>query len=382
LLVAVVMLVAVTACAGLWMEHRTAVELPRPTGLYAVGRSMDVWRDDLRLDPLVDGPERRTELVVWTWYPAVPSEAARADYLPADWRRAIAGRQGTLLSTFLMHDPARVVSHSSVAPALSPKEGRYPVVILRAGLGALTSQYTTLAEDLASHGYIVVGFDVPLRTGVVVFPDGRVIVRPARLDPETLPSEQQDALLDKLMAAWVLDIGYVVDRLTSATASFGRHIEVARLAVVGHSLGGAAAAEFCRDSRCKAVVDIDGALHGGVRAAGLDKPVMFVTSDHGDTLSTTDQRIQDELHAVYARLPADSRVAWRIQGADHFSSSDQLLLRSRLLRGRLKLEPRRGLALVCEAVGRFLDVQLKSAPVSDLKVVRQRYPEVQEMFEK
>jgi hypothetical protein len=36
------------------------------------------------------------------------------------------------------------------------------------------AQLPTLAEDLASHGYIVVGFDA-LRTGRVVFPDGRVM---------------------------------------------------------------------------------------------------------------------------------------------------------------------------------------------------------------
>jgi hypothetical protein len=119
-----------------------------------------------------------------------------------------------------------------------------------------------------------------------------------------------------------------------------------------------------------------------IHQAGLDKPFMFLTSDHGSTLSATDQRIQDDLHSVYARLPADSRVAWRMQGADHFSSSDQLLLRSRLLRTGLMLEPSRGLAVICDAVRRFLDVHLKSGPLNELDAVRERHPEIQEMFGK
>ena len=39
----------------------------------------------------------------------------------------------------------------------------HPVLVFAPGLGLAASDYTTIAEDLASHGYIVVGFDDPLR---------------------------------------------------------------------------------------------------------------------------------------------------------------------------------------------------------------------------
>jgi len=48
--------------------------------------------------------------------------------------------------------------------------------------------YSTLAEDLASHGYVVVAFDAPYRTGQVVFPDGRVIAR----TPETTRNSSRE----------------------------------------------------------------------------------------------------------------------------------------------------------------------------------------------
>jgi alpha-beta hydrolase superfamily lysophospholipase len=59
----------------------------------------------------------------------------------------------------LTRDPSRVRVHSTQDPVVSPGEAAHPVVIMRPGLGALTTDFTTLAEDLASHGYVVVGFD-------------------------------------------------------------------------------------------------------------------------------------------------------------------------------------------------------------------------------
>lgn len=71
----------------------------------------------------------------------------------------------------LTRDLSLVGAHSIADPPVARDERSYPVVILRAGGGAPTTDFTTLAEDLASHGYIVVGFDAPFRTYAVVLPD-------------------------------------------------------------------------------------------------------------------------------------------------------------------------------------------------------------------
>ena len=379
-------LLIATSCAALWTEHRSNVDLPAPRGPNPVGRSTHWWRDD-RPDALEGSPGTRTELVVWMWYPAASSAAPPSEYLSAEWRRALATQQGWLLSTFLTKDPSRVRPHSSTGPPFATEERTYPVVVLRAGLGALTTAYTTLAEELASYGYVVVGFDAPYRTGVVVLPDGRVVIRPPHLNPETLPASEQPALLDRLLSAWVRDITFVVDRLSAPPAGsadpFMPRLDLTRLAVVGHSLGGAAAAQFCHDDqRCRAGVDLDGALRGSVIPEGLQQPFMFVISDHGDTLSESDRGIVADIHAVYARLPSETRVALKIRGADHFSASDQLLMRSRLLRLSLQLEPRRGLQVISGVVRRFLDRHLKDGATKDAGDMVGRDPEVEPLFAK
>jgi predicted alpha/beta-hydrolase family hydrolase len=62
---------------------------------------------------------------------------------------------------------------------------------MRAGASLEVWNYSALAEDLAGHGYVVVGFDAPYRTGVVVFPDGRMMRRTPENNPELCENQEQ-----------------------------------------------------------------------------------------------------------------------------------------------------------------------------------------------
>jgi dienelactone hydrolase len=171
---------------------------------------------------------------------------------------------------------------------MSLQQRSYPVVIMRAGASAQVANYSTLAEDLASRGYVVVGFDAPYRTGLVVFPDGRVIERRPENNPELFSGEELTRLANKLLAAWTGDIAFVLDKLErlnapNASGKFTDRLDMMRVGIFGHSFGGATAAQFCsQDSRCKAGIDVNGSLHGSVIQAGIHKPFMFLLSGHGD----------------------------------------------------------------------------------------------------
>src|SRR5262249_15583308 len=118
----------------------------------------------------------------------------------------------------LTRDASNVRSHSVANADVSPKERSYPVVIMRGGASSGVLNYSVLAEDLASHGYVVVGFDAPFRSGRVVFPDGRVIERRPENNPELCIGPQQDPCINRLLAAWTADIGFVLDRLDRLNA--------------------------------------------------------------------------------------------------------------------------------------------------------------------
>jgi predicted dienelactone hydrolase len=378
----------------LWREHNTRIALPEPTGHFAVGRTTYTWVNNAETDELAQSPGAKREVVVWIWYPsAAATSAAPAEYLPAAWRLATAQHSGVLMSQFLTRDLSLVRTHSTSDPTVSPEQHSYPVVILRAGGGALTADYTTLAEDLASHGYVVVGFDAPYRTYLVVLPDKRVVTRPAEYNPENLSSDQADRLINRLLPMWTSDTKFVVsqlERLNAADPSgkFTGRLDMQRLGMFGHSFGGAQALQFCHDDpRCKAGIDLDGAPYGSVVQEGLKQPFMFILSDHRRELSDTASRqILADIQSIYDRLP-NGRLFITIRGANHFSFSDQMLVKSPLLIGLLRiagvarLDGRRGLAITAEYVHTLFDVYLKDAPAALLNKPSQVYPEVQSVLQ-
>src|SRR5262245_14000516 len=97
----------------LWVERRTDVTLPAPSGPFAVGREIVDWADDASTDAQAPVPGTRRELVVWIWYPAAPSTSTVDDYLPAPLRAAAAGaNRPPLIVRALTRDPSRVHGHS------------------------------------------------------------------------------------------------------------------------------------------------------------------------------------------------------------------------------------------------------------------------------
>jgi dienelactone hydrolase len=387
--VAALVLLFAIAVAALFLilslEHRSALTLPVPSGRFPVGRSSFHYL--LPLPTLHPGSSR--ELMLWLWYPAASNSAPPAEYLPAAWRNADAQHSGILLSKFLTHDLAKVRAHSTADPPISPEQPSYPVVILRAGGGAFTTDFTTLAEDLASHGYIVVGFDAPYRTILFVTSDGQIIERPPSSNPENLSPQAAEHLANTLLPQWVADTETVADYLRAlqpgqAAGHLSGHLDLQHLGMFGHSFGGATSLQFCHDdSRCQAAIDIDGAPFGSVVQDGLRQPTMFLLSDHSREMSDpTSREIAANLHSIYDRLP-HGRLFVTLTGANHFTFSDQILLKSQHLIRALQiagpfghLDPQRGLVIATAYIHTFFDVYLKGASASQLTSLSSQFPEV------
>ncbi|MGW7343847.1 alpha/beta hydrolase [Streptomyces sp. NPDC054854] len=276
-----VLLLAGSAAGGMLLpataaQAAAALPLPAPTAPRPIGTRTLHLVDTAREDPFA--PDRRPrELMVQLWYPALGRAGRpRAPYttaaVAADLESGLPLTTGTL---------AAVRPHArDGAPAA---HGPLPLLLLGHGREGGRANCTALAEDLAAHGYLVAAVDHTFDAAVVEFPGGRII-------RGVLPEEPADWDAQERLEirARVDDLRFLAGELPRPRGGTGGwewpRADPARIGVLGHSMGGSAAAEALRvDRRFRAGLGLDGALFGSpVAEQGLDRPYMLLTTleDH------------------------------------------------------------------------------------------------------
>lgn len=373
---------AIVAVA-LWLRHSCPVELPAPTGPFAIGRVEYGWLDRSRHETLGGQADDARAVPALIWYPSTLSGATPAPYLPPRWLAA-RWQDGGILAPFTQ-DLAAVRAHAVADAPLAPGERPYPVILLLPGLGPLAGDYTTIAEELASHGYVVVGITPPYSASVAVLPDGRVARATAAGGvPDDASPEEARRILDRLIAIWAADASFALDQLAqlngaAAPGRFAGRLDLGAVGVIGHSFGGATAAQVCAtDRRCRVGVDFDGYLYGPVVRTGLTRPFLIIWGEPEDT---ADAGWQQALGATRALVDASTGEVRQltILGARHFNFTDLGVLYNPLLRAEGvfgPLDARRALAITAAYTRAFLDRTLLNADQPLLVAPNAAYPEV------
>ena len=305
------------------------VTLPAPTGPHQVGRTIVEWTDRTRADPLAPHPGGPRELSVWLWYPGVPGPGAQfAPYAPGAWAGLhLSGPAGLGETSFA---DVRGHSYADVPVAV----GRFPVVVLEPGLGLAAPQYTTLAEDLASHGYLVAGVTPTYSANLTVL-NGQTVSateagKPSATDAANEHAGEAQAVDDRLVAVWAADDQFAATQVAALNTSgrFAGHVNASTIVYAGHSFGGAAALEACRtDSHCVGAADLDGTQYGPVVHTGLAKPMMLIGSQNScitGTCQPADAGAQASRDTAQTLLAASAGNVWcyQIKGTEHFNFSD------------------------------------------------------------
>jgi dienelactone hydrolase len=259
-----------------YWRNDSPIVLPRPRGPHPVGRTVFDWTDRTR----------SRELMVFAWYPArAGASAARAEYIPGKWGEAAA--QGHFVI------PARRMRAIQVSASVDAEvaPGPHPILVLLPAMGRAPAHYTTLAEDLASHGFIVAGIAPTGSTRGIVFPNGQTA------DSEIDPDQGNAEVDGSVMHTWLDDARFAVDRLL-AGPPFAGSGNAGRVAVVGHSFGGAVAMQLLKtDSRFKVGANLDGSPWREPLGA-LARPLLILLSG----------RVPSLLQPVVARETAQLRA--------------------------------------------------------------------------
>lgn len=253
------------------------VVLPPPSGRDAIGTAELLVVDDAR--PEDDGRDRK--LLLRLWYPAERSEAQPADYfLDARTARANALAQGLPPDVF---DPVHAWSVRDARP--SGWRAR-PTLLLSTGAGSAVEFNATLAEHLASHGYLVIGVAHPDGSGIVVYPDGSQSPPPAAIDVDANRRWASDL---RFLVGWLHERGRWAGRPfgTAAHAALAR-VDLGRLGALGHSFGGAAAVWAATETPAlRASANLDGRFWGDVLDQGPRTPVLLMLSEGHRPLDPT-----------------------------------------------------------------------------------------------
>ena len=253
--------------------------LPPPTGPLAVGRTFREWTDPERADPYAADPSAKRTLVTWIWYPRGPlPDAPAAVYVPPAWEPA---------AQILGVRTAGLAAHSVQDAPPARGQARYPVLLFSpSGYPPLLN--SGMAEELASHGFVVIGVNHTYETIVTPFPDGHTAgMNPAAIAGALSPQSgahrevfRRRADVCRYKAA---DLAFLADRLADLDPGdpLADRLDPHRLAAMGHSFGGAAALQWCRDDpRCGAAINLDGAIWTEVGETGLPRPVLQVVAPH------------------------------------------------------------------------------------------------------
>ncbi|MDP9863685.1 MULTISPECIES: alpha/beta hydrolase family protein [Streptosporangium] len=335
--------------------------LPAPTGAHPVGTTALYLKDASRPDPWNLDVDAR-ELKVTLWYPTEQRDGQRAPYMTPKESELILRRLGI---GGVPNDTLSKTRTNAIEDA-EPAGRNLPLVVISPGFTNPMSTLTSLAEDLASRGYVVAGIDHTYESHATTFPGGRVAECLA-CDSDTDPGFGTG-----VVAGRAADVSFVLDQLPSKWDGSDL-IDRSKIAMAGQSIGGASAmATMVKDSRVRAGIDMDGTTYARIPKSGFSRPFMFLGSPQHvpggrDTSWDRDWKLL---------------TGWKrwlvLTGGEHQSFTDLPLMA-----GALGIKPAYGVLPAVRAaeltrtyVAAFLDQHLKSQPQPLLNKSSSRYPEV------
>lgn len=273
------------------------IVLPNPTGPHRVGRMALHVVDSTRLEVMTPDSTDVRELVVHVWYPSADTTGTLASYLDVSLDDNLSRRYYGSLA-----DPLpRVRAHSFASARMLGAARSYPVIMFSHGLGLLSGFYSSFIEDLASHGYVVVGVEHTWFSGAYTLPDGRTVT-----NRSTNADRQRDVVAQAKDLSFVVTVLEALSKGQPATRLAGR-LDLRQVGVFGHSRGGFASPHACRiDLRFKACLNLDGyTMTPAVMDSGITQPFMLV-----EEIAPWDPPASDsELVATNTtRAEADSQV--------------------------------------------------------------------------
>lgn len=289
-------LLAVALTAGMPVRRLPSPDGPFPVGVITAQTTRAIETDGR------SGPPPPRRLIVKVWYPADIGADADAYPLETLWSEFYEGEDFPAAAHFFLGYLRGVPTRSHRGAPIRPSAAPYPVLVYNHGLVSIAAENTLLMEALASQGYVVASVRhadqqaeyAAIQRGVSDEEKAKDRALYARLRQSVSREERARLSLELYANSSGLpvivsrrrdDTAHVVsqlDALLGAIPGYGQaaRADASRLGVLGLSLGGAVATEFCNtDPHCRAAVNMDGGLYGAHALEPARAPYLMLSSE-------------------------------------------------------------------------------------------------------
>lgn len=239
--------------------------LPEPTGKFNVGTVIYDFTDKNRIETLSKEKGKSREIAVQFWYPSDKTGSK----------------------------PLYDISGAPISKA----QRNYPVLIFSHGAFGMRMSNASTFRELASHGYIVASIDHTYHSFYTSFANGSST--PVNIDflnsaiaasADDLSPKETFEITHDWLELRKADINLVIDSLKSE--DFGikdeilkGHMDLTKIGLFGHSLGGATAAQVARQrDDVSAAIVIDGTMIGDIIGLSNDNKEIITDESYNKPL--------------------------------------------------------------------------------------------------
>jgi len=354
------------------------IHLPQPTGSYNVGMKTYFLKDISRFYNNQNG----RPLLVHIYYPSRETPKEYPPYL-SDTMHLYKEK---LLRTYNPKDLAYLDGIRDWAMPDAPmntEDSPFPVLFFSPGFLMAAQLYSSLIEEMVSHGYVVVAINHTDACWPVMFPDGSCpIILPELADIFSNKERSCMQTFDMTQETWIKDVEFVLSWLPSQ--SITKSFDLSRMGIFGHSFGGSTAIESSRRyDAFRAVVNLDGLLFGCNWDKTFETPSLFVTAEkqltHEDAISAgltieqCDSLTARNSKQVFDQLKNNSFYV-TIKNADHATFVDSKIVKSPLFKN--VFNPIRGIQITRALLVDFFDHYLKNKKMIILKEQNSEFTDI------